>query len=54
LVFDKIISYSDLANLSYIDALKLSAIADFRKHLEKEQFEKEKNELENLRNKNGH
>jgi len=30
LVVDKIITYSEIENLSFIDALKLNAILDFR------------------------
>jgi len=53
LVVEKVVSYGDLQNLSYIDALKISAILDYRLHLEKEQREKEKADLENQRNNHG-
>lgn len=50
LVLDKVVSYSELDNLNYIDALKLNMILDFKSHLaEKERSEKEKQ----MRSKNG-
>lgn len=50
LVIDKVVSYSELENLNFIDALKLSAILDFRQFKEKQ--EREKLEKES-RNNNG-
>ena len=54
LVIDKIVSYSELDILNYIDALKLSAIADYRNYKEQQQAEKQKEEMEEtMRSKNG-
>lgn len=50
LVIEKIINYSELETLNFIDALKLSAILDFQQY--KETQERLKSEKES-RNKNG-
>lgn len=50
LVIEKIVSYSELESLNFIDALKLSAILDFRQF--KETQERLKSEKES-RNNNG-
>lgn len=50
LVIEKIINYSELETLNFIDALKLSAILDFQQY--KETQERLKSEKES-RNDNG-
>lgn len=34
LVLDKAITYSEIENLNFIDALKMNAVLDFRNHFE--------------------
>jgi len=50
LVVDKVVSYSELEKLNFIDAMKISAILDFRLHKEKESHDKELKETKKMRN----